>query len=233
MTTELSPAPAFRLRHESKHQILPQEDFVLSRRLRRLFAPDQNAGPDGSYRVTSLYFDNPYDSALREKLDGLGRREKFRLRFYGQDLSFLRLEKKFKLNGLCGKRSLRLTLREALMLLEGRCDFLPAAGDPLALEFYTKLRGGRLRPKTVVRYDREAFCYPPGNVRITLDRGLHTGGPHTFLDLSAAHLPALDGVSILEIKYDAFLPDLVRMAVQVPGRREAACSKYALCRRLD
>ena len=34
-------------------------------------------------------------------------------------------------------------------------------------------------------------------------------------------------------KDDAFLPELIRMAVQVPNRRAAACSKYALCRRYD
>ena len=39
--------------------------------------------------------------------------------------------------------------------------------------------------------------------------------------------------TVLEVKYDAFLPEIVRMAVQVPGRQAAACSKYALCRRLD
>ena len=34
---------------------------------------------------------------LREKVDGVNRREKFRLRYYGKDTSFLRLEKKFKI----------------------------------------------------------------------------------------------------------------------------------------
>ena len=72
------------MRHEFKHQIAPPEDLVLSGRLRRLFPHDPYAGPDGSYRVTSLYFDTPYDAALREKLDGVDRREKFRLRYYGE-----------------------------------------------------------------------------------------------------------------------------------------------------
>ena len=49
----------------------------------KLFPHDPHAGADGTYRVTSLYFDTPYDSALREKLDGVNRREKFRLRYYG------------------------------------------------------------------------------------------------------------------------------------------------------
>ena len=59
-----------------------REDLVLSQRLRKLFTHDKNAGPDGIYRVTSLYFDTPYDSALREQIDGVNRREKFRLRYY-------------------------------------------------------------------------------------------------------------------------------------------------------
>src|SRR5699024_5156683 len=109
------------------------------------------------YRVTSLYFDTPYDSALREKLDGVNRREKFRLRYYGTDTSFIRLEKKFKENGLCGKRSARVTAEEVRLLLAGEYRFLLESGDPLLAELYSKLMGKGLRPKTVVRYDREAF----------------------------------------------------------------------------
>ena len=105
----IEPLKAISLRHELKHQINLREDLVLSQRLRKLFTHDKNAGPDGIYRVTSLYFDTPYDSALREKIDGVNRREKFRLRYYGTDTSFLRLEKKYKINGLCGKRSARMT----------------------------------------------------------------------------------------------------------------------------
>ena len=51
--------------------------------------------------------------------------------------------------------------------------------------------------------------------------------PDTF------YLRALEQSTVLEVKYDAFLPELVRMAVQVPGRQAAACSKYAVCRRFD
>ena len=75
MTTE--PLKAMPLRHELKHRINLREDLVLSQRLKKLFPHDKNAGPDGTYRVTSLYFDTPYDSALREKIDGVNRREKF------------------------------------------------------------------------------------------------------------------------------------------------------------
>ena len=232
MTIEPGKAPS--LRHEWKHQINPQEDLVLSQRLGKLFPRDANAGPDGAYQVTSLYFDPPYDSALREKLDGVNRREKFRLRYYGSDLSFLRLEKKYKVNGLCGKRSARLTREQAERLLDGDARFLLDTGDALLLELYSKIQGQGLRPKTIVRYDREAFLYAPGNVRITLDRDIRTGlGSVDFLNPGVFCVRAAGPGTVLEVKYDTFLPEIVRMAVQVPGRQAAACSKYALCRRLD
>ena len=232
MTIEPGKIPS--LRHEWKHQINPQEDLVLSQTRGKLFPRDANAGPDGAYRVTSLYFDTPYDSALREKLDGVNRREKFRLRYYGSDLSFLRLEKKYKVNGLCGKRSARLTREQAERLLDGDARFLLDTGDALLLELYSKIQGQGLRPKTIVRYDREAFLYAPGNVRITLDRDIRTGlGSVDFLNPGVFCVRAAGPGTVLEVKYDAFLPEIVRMAVQVPGRRAAACSKYALCRRLD
>ena len=104
----IDPPKRVALRHEDKHRINLREDLVLTQRLRKLFPHDKHAGPDGAYQVTSLYFDTPYDSALREKIDGVNRREKFRLRYYGADTAFIRLEKKFKENGLCGKRSVCL-----------------------------------------------------------------------------------------------------------------------------
>lgn len=231
MTTK---PPALPLRHEMKHQISLREDLVLSQRLRKLFPHDRHAGPDGTYRVTSLYFDTPYDSALREKIDGVNRREKFRLRYYGTDTSFIRLEKKYKTNGLCGKRSARLTTEQVQKLLAGSYEFLLDSGNPLLMEYYSKLRGRGLSPKTIVCYEREAFFYPPGNVRITLDRKIRSGlGCVDFLNPDLFFLPVTEQITVLEIKYDAFLPELVRMAVQVPHRQAAACSKYALCRRYD
>ena len=222
------------LRHEFKHQISPGEDLVLSQRLRKLFPHDKYAGPGGSYRITSLYFDTPYDSAYREKLDGVDNREKFRLRYYGTDTSFIRLEKKFKRKGLCGKRSVSLIQDQAEKILRGDYEFLLKSADPLLIELYSKIRGKGLRPKTIVRYDREAFVYAPGNVRITLDRNLYTGlGSIDFLNTEIKGIKAMDASRVLEVKYDEFLPELVRMAVQVPGRQAGACSKYALCRRFD
>ena len=129
-----------KFRHEQKHQLSLQEGLVLSARLKRLFALDPHAGNDGSYSVHSLYFDTPYDRALREKIDGVDRREKFRLRYYGTDASFVRLEKKMKRGGLCAKRSTRLSEAMLQELLKGNPACLRESDDPLLLELYSKLQ---------------------------------------------------------------------------------------------
>lgn len=226
--------PPLKLRHEFKHRINAADDQVLTARLRKLFPHDKHADSHGSYRVSSLYFDTPYGKALRQKIDSVDRREKFRLRYYGEDTQMILLEKKFKINGLCGKHKVRLSEEEVQQLLAGDIDFLLARPEALCTEFYSKLRGQGLAPKTVVVYDREAFLYAPGNVRITLDRHLRTGLRRLdFLEPARLRTPVSDGLTVLEVKYDAFLPEIVRMAVQVPCRQAAACSKYAICRRYD
>ncbi|MBQ2854136.1 MAG: polyphosphate polymerase domain-containing protein [Oscillospiraceae bacterium] len=224
---------AVKLRHELKHSISNGEDVLLSSRLRNLFPHDENADAHGVYRVRSLYFDTPQDMALRQKLDGVNRREKFRIRYYGDDLSFIRLEKKYKINGLCGKRSTKLSAGQVKQILCGDIAFL-LKGDALMQELYSKMKGQLLAPKTIVTYEREAFLFAPGNVRITLDRDIRTGlSSLDFLNPQLHQVPVSDGLTVLEVKYDEFLPDIVKMAVQVPNTQASAYSKYAVCRKYD
>lgn len=79
-------------RHEWKHEINASDMMILRQRLRAVMETDPHA-VNGKYKVRSLYFDTPTDKALREKIDGTDRREKFRLRYYDQDISNIHLEK--------------------------------------------------------------------------------------------------------------------------------------------
>lgn len=231
MTKAKSP---LHLRHELKHSINQADDLILSSRLRKLFPHDAYADSRGIYRVSSLYFDTPQDKALRQKIDGVNCREKFRLRYYNDNISFIRLEKKMKINGLCAKHNAKLSSEQVEKILLGDISFLLESGHPLLIELYSKMKGQLLRPQTIVTYDREAFLYEPGNVRITFDRNLRTGlRSLDFLNPQLHHTPVSDGFTVLEVKYDEFLPEIVRMAVQIPNQRAGAYSKYAVCRRYD
>ena len=213
-------------RHELKHLITPGEDRIISDRLGRLFPRDSHAGPDGGYQVNSLYFDTPEDKALLQKISGIDKREKFRLRYYGETPGFLKLEKKIKKGGLCAKRSVRLSFDQAKKLLKGDIAFLLESKDPLMIELYSKIRGELLMPRTIVSYEREAFIFAPGNVRVTLDRKSVLVLPRQFfLRRFPIFLNPNPENTVLEVKYDAFLPDIVRMAVQVPDRKNRCVFK--------
>lgn len=189
--------------------------------------PDSHA-TDGRYAIRSLYFDNDRDKALREKLDGVNYREKFRLRYYNGDVNFIRLEKKSKVNGLCRKESVLLTPQQVEAMLAGEWD---GEAAPLTRELLGKMRSQGLKPKTLVEYTREAFIYAPGNVRVTLDYNIRTGLNGTdFLNPDCIMVPAGDAPAILEVKWDEYLPDIIRDLIQMPHRRVGAFSKYAVCR---
>lgn len=220
-------------RHEWKIEVSGPDLLVLRQRLSCVLKPDPHA-VDGQYLIRSLYFDTPEDKALREKLDGVSRREKFRIRYYNADTSCIHLEKKSKLAGLGRKDMAVLTPEQAQSIVNGELSWMAGSEAPLIVELYSKMRTQRLRPKTIVDYTREPFVYSPGNVRVTLDYNIRTGLSRTdFLNAACPTIPVPDSPAILEVKWDAFLPDAVRDLVQLPGRRSSAFSKYAACRSYD
>lgn len=217
-------------RHEWKHEITTSDLAALRARLQVLMTPDSH-GVNGRYQIRSLYFDTPADKALWEKRNGVDPREKFRLRYYDGDLSVIRLEKKSRRNGLGSKVSAPLSPQEAQSIMDGTRGWMAGCGRPLVEELYHKMAVQGLRPKTIVDYTREAFVYAPGNVRVTLDHHLRTGLQCVdFLNPDCVTVPAGDASAVLEVKWDTFLPDLIRDAVQLVGRRTAPFSKYAACR---
>ena len=217
-------------RHEYKQEIDYLDMPALRSRLEAVMEQDAHA-VDGKYEIRSMYFDNLNDKALREKLDGVNMREKFRIRYYNGDLSFIQLEKKSKINGLCSKEQQTITLEEAKLIQAGDLEKLVHTDKPLLRELALKMHMQGIRPKTIVDYTREPFVYAPGNVRVTLDYNIRTGLTGTdFLNPDCVTVLAGDTSVILEVKWDEFLPSVIRNIVQVSGTRTTAFSKYAACR---
>ena len=115
------PPARTKQRHELKFELPPHEALLLAKRLGMLFPRDEHAGPDGRYTVRSLYFDTPFDDALREKHEGFTARAKWRMRAYGAEPlatdgaeRVIRLEKKVKRNGVGSKHASPRAKPEAL-----------------------------------------------------------------------------------------------------------------------
>lgn len=220
-------------RHEIKHEISSLDMLILRQRLSAVMAPDSHA-KGGRYEIRSLYFDNLEDKALREKLDGVSIREKYRIRLYNNDLSVIHLERKFKCGGLGYKELALLTARQAEQIANGDIGWMAESTDEVILGFYSRIRSEGLGAKVIVDYTREPFVFAPGNVRVTLDYNIRTALRCTdFLNTMCTTVPVPDSPCILEVKWDNFLPDVIRDMVQLGDRHCTAFSKYAACRMYD
>ena len=221
------------LRHEWKHEITYLDMLLIRQRLKAVAKVDKNA-VNGKYQIRSLYFDTPSDRALREKLNGVSRREKFRIRYYNGDTSLIHLEKKVKIAGLGTKFLANLTKEQAQAIVDGNLDWMKENEQELVRELYVKMKNEGLQPKTIVDYEREPFTFSAGNVRVTLDYNIRTGLGYTdFLNTDCITISVAESPIILEVKWDEFLPTVIRDVVQLENRQTKAFSKYAVCRMYD
>ena len=201
-----------KFRHEMKIEITKADFYELRMRLNAVMKRDEN-GSGGKYEIRSLYFDTPED------------------RLYDGNADFIRLEVKRKIANLTNKESCVIDKKRVQAILDGDVAWMPLHENALVRALYDRMKYEEFAPKTVVEYTREAFLYEAGNVRVTLDYDIRTGvKTQDFLKPDALTVPVWDGRILLEVKWDEFLPDLVREAVRIDGRGAGAFSKYAQAR---
>lgn len=225
--------PAGHYRHELKYNITYWQYLQLRSRFRQVMKTDPHTEADGTYQIRSIYFDNVQDKALREKVNGVAKREKFRIRYYNDNFTHIILEKKIKDNNLCMEVSAGLKEAECRMLLAGNLEWMRNHPSSLVQELYEKMKYQQLRPRVLVSYTREPYIYAAGNVRITFDWNVRTTMYHQkFLEEKVYDVEAVQcpGEMIMEVKYDAFLPRVIQDLIQMDGVRQQSFSKYGACR---
>ncbi len=216
-------------RHEFKYFINAWDRELLSRRLGTVMKRDPHTMADGRYVIRSLYFDNYSDMAYFEKVNGVNPRAKFRIRIYNGDDSFISLEKKVKREEFTQKLQARITREECDKIVSGDIDWMLDDGRGVVAELYAQMRGQNLRPKTLVEYTRMPFIYEPADVRVTLDCDIRTGIFSNNLFDPTPCVPT-DSFDVLEVKYNEFLPDIIRYLLNPVMRDRQSSSKYEICR---
>lgn len=218
-------------RNEWKHSMDHMDYIIIRSRLAEIADESLYAGLGGSYRVRSLAFTEPGAENRTDILSSIGRKESFRIRYYNENKDYIRLEKKTRVGGKTNKQSAVLTEQECRDIIDGRLDWMAESEEPLVVEFYAALSTGKIEVQTVADYQREAFVYRPCNVRITLDSGLKAGiSPDQFFSLESE--PSLNAAEarkeavIMEVKYDCFLPEIIRAAIRVKERKETSFARY-------
>lgn len=221
------------LRVEDKFCCSEQELTLIQRRLEVVLAADTNQKSPLGYKVTSVYFDDYRDSKLGDNLSGVSHRNKYRIRIYDGSFDTIKLEVKYKAYNRVAKLGRTISYEEMEALIRGRTipDPQPSGENPVSL-FNLAIRQDLLRPKVIVEYDRKAFIYPAGNVRITLDRNVrHSRDLERFLQGNRcvySPVPRIDRV--LEVKYDSFLPQFVAGLLETGNLNQTSYSKYGMSR---
>lgn len=217
-------------RHEIKQLLSPAQSLLLEQRISSVLPLDTHSGSNGSYAIRSVYFDTITDDAYTEKEAGICEREKIRIRFYDYRNNLIKLERKEKRENLIHKESLTISTETALAMLRNDYNSLADYKNQLADYIYGLAHSKGLHPVVVVDYIRKAYVYPVGNVRITFDTALQAGKTNIDIWDSGNCFDVLNGNTILEIKFNKYLPEHIRQLLcSVPGTK-MALSKYTLCR---
>jgi hypothetical protein len=193
-------------RYERKYILDAKTAGVIKARVSGVLLPDAHSS--GPYRVNNLYFDDMYRSAYQAKQTGALIRDKYRIRYYNDDLAFIRLEHKHKEGERSAKRSAVITQEEFTELADGGLPAMFTQDAPLLRHFSRLYTLKRLRPVVAFSYIREAFTHKTGNVRLTLD----------------SRVPG--GYGVLELKYSHFLPCFVSELLTGLPLSQVEASKY-------
>ncbi len=220
-------------RYELKFVLSKKQASILKYRLSLLMDVDSNSiNKDNTYFIRSLYFDDVYDSAYYEKIDGLEKREKYRIRLYNLDDSFIRLERKEKDRDLTHKKQTKITKEQCLAFMNGEFPTLDTISDDLLKDFIIKWQLRHIKPSVIVDYQRLAYTYPVEDVRITFDEDIRSGRfQNNLFDQNILSFAVLEpNEVVLEVKFNNVIPSHIASVVMTIPMIRQAVSKFALCR---
>ncbi len=212
----LKTAEGWTVRMERK-QIVPfSETTRVQARIKRLPLAFRTAYPERI--VTSLYFDTLDKRFLHEAIDGIGEREKIRIRFYG-DL-------------YPSRAALEIKRREGTSMRKGVFGpFDVPSGEDNAivsrlLEGVGQLDQGRLktlRPVLMNRYQRRYYESADRRLRVTVDENIRYFriSPQSVSEAALPEQPA-----VIEVKYAPEYEELASRVTNALPYRLAKHSKY-------
>ncbi|CBK75188.1 VTC domain [Butyrivibrio fibrisolvens 16/4] len=220
-------------RHELKYLISASQMELLKMRVAPFMQLDSHVGESGKYIIRSLYFDDYNNRCFYENENGVDPREKFRIRIYNHSSERISLECKRKERGKTLKTSVIISKELATQLMEGKVVEDIESLPPLVRKMIIQIQTLRLRPATIVEYERIPYIYKNGNVRVTFDTNVSSTSDYkTFWDEHLPKRPIMPvGMHLLEVKFDEYLPDYIYHALNINNLQLTAYSKFYLCRK--
>lgn len=215
------------MRHELKYLLTPVQYTLLQSRLKWVLEPDVHASDTGEYFIRSIYFDSPDRCAWQEKISGVNRRKKYRIRFYNGDYTHCNLECKDKTGTRIEKTAQALDPAQVGAMLAGDGRSLPEEG--LLGEMKRLLSDRGFAPAVVVDYVREPYVLPLSDLRITFDKEIAWGDVQESLTKERSLSVIYGEQIVLEVKYNEYLPEHIADILASVHPVQTAASKYTGC----
>lgn len=194
--------------------------------------PYAEKGKDGTYQVTSLYFDDNNLSSYFEKLAGIKHRKKIRIRTYdsapkANSPIFLEIKRRDEI--IIFKDRCPIDLADLKHLEGGSYDKLLSKNTDVvvAKKFIGDYLARRLKPIVMTSYKREAYLDRKNfSFRLTLDQQL-AAKRATEIDLKSHDCSEIfSGYTILEAKFNRIMPSWFGMIVKKHNLERVSFSKY-------
>lgn len=180
-----------------------------------------------SYRIRSMYFDTYTRKSYRENDAGVEERKKYRIRVYDNPKELIRLEIKNKLKDRNYKENCILSFKQYEDIMNDSLRYDPTFPKPLGM-LYLDMKMNLLRPSVIVEYERTAFTYETGNIRITFDKNIaYSYEFDKFLDLNIPKIPLLPvNKHVFEVKFDEVLPEFIAQTIETGQLQRTTFSKF-------
>ena len=223
-------------RLEVKYLVDRTTRTALNRDIQALMRPDINAGPDGCYRVRSLYFDTADYMAYGQKIAGEAERHKLRIRAYGDDpsqTSLVRLEVKSRYVSFIYKVVVDISRQEYQDIEDAfKQRRMPSmniwADKSTSTEFLRLKQQYNFEARILLQYRRQAYESNELNrVRVNFDDELiATRDLDVLGSMPGARSLLRYGHSIFEIKVDNVLPTWLHQLISKYDLQNQAFSKF-------
>ena len=226
-------------RYEIKYRIPTDLIQVVREHVRNYAKPDPYAlkRPKHQYTVRSIYYDTSSFDFYYEKLDGLKIRKKLRIRAYDQKNGYGFLEIKRKYNNCVVKERAKLSFLQIEQLIDMQDNSSDAAFQDnhnarlVAGKFLHNILKKDLVATLLVIYEREPYIsLIDDQVRVTIDSNVRCKYQPEIEDLfSDSDLAYVTNhYSILELKFNDFMPQWMRTMIRELEIRHESISKYCI-----
>jgi len=222
-------------RFEFKYIIKKNVSEAIQNEVKNFTKIDSYASNKSKYLVRSLYFDNNLFTNFHEKVDGIKKRYKFRIRTYTDHDDFntpLFLEMKgrnnlrtYKVRTKINKNDLNLFYKQK-NLLDLKHKYL---NNKLIEQYIFDSYKKKIIPKVLIDYYRLPLINKNGlYFRLTFDSNIKACSSNNIFNSTNSWKACIPGNDILEVKFDFTIPPWFHRIIQSYQLKRISVSKFVL-----